>query len=83
MITQTIPQTPLRTVIDDYSARVCLKFNPTREFYDNVGINRLRFWQLVKGKKEPLASEASRLSEFFSVPLVTLCANEKPGHYSK
>jgi hypothetical protein len=74
METQTNTHSPLQTAIDDYSARVGLKFNPTRDFYENVGINRLRFWQLVKGKKEPLASEAVRLSEFFSVPLATLCA---------
>lgn len=67
-------QTPLHTAINSYEAITKSRFSPTKDFYESVGINRIRFWQLVKGKKEPLLSEAARLSDFFSVPLATLCS---------
>jgi hypothetical protein len=78
----TNPQTPtsLQALINDYEARECLKFSPTKDFYKNSGINRIRFWQLVKGKKELLVSEAQLLANFFNVPLSKLITNEKPGN---
>lgn len=69
-------QTPLQTVIDDYEVRVESKFSPTKDFYESIGINRIRFWQIVKGKKEPLISEAAKLSDFFSIPLESLVTSK-------
>jgi len=72
--------TPLQTVIQGYEAKACLKFAPPVDFYDKIGINRIRFWQLVKGKQEPKASEILALSKFFNVSFNQLIINEKPGH---
>lgn len=83
MITQQIPLTPLRTAIQSHEAIAQSKFRPTKDFYHSIGINRIRFWQLVKGKKTMMVDEAVRLSDFFKVPLDQLCINEKPGHYSR
>lgn len=74
-------QTPLQTVLRDYEAGAKSKFSPTKAFYVSTGINRIRFWQLVKGKKEPFASEILTLSKFFNVSPNKLITNEKPGHY--
>lgn len=80
MNNQAITQTPLQTVIQGYEANGQLKFNPTKVFYENMEINRIRFWQLVKGKQEPKASEILALSKFFNVPVSQLITNEKPGN---
>jgi hypothetical protein len=77
------PETVLQTAILAYEERVCLKFRPPVEFYGRIGINRIRFWQLVKGKKEPFASELVSLSNFFNVPLDELCKQKRPDHYRK
>ena len=80
MINQNTPQTPLKAVIQGFEANGQLKFSPTKDFYESTGINRIRFWQLVKGKKELLVSEAQTLANFFNVPLAKLITNEKPGN---
>ena len=80
---QTLPQTPLKSAISSFEANGRLRFSPTVDFYHSIGINRIRFWQLVKGKKTMMVDEAVRLSDFFKVPLDQLCINEKPGHYSR
>lgn len=67
-------QTPISTTIAQYEDRICGKFKPDKRFYETVGINSKRFYQLVRGEKEPVASELVNLSKFFSVPLTTLCA---------
>lgn len=69
-------QTALQIVIDDYEVRGKSKFSPTKDFYASIGINRIRFWQIVKGKKEPLISEAAKLSDFFSIPLESLITSK-------
>ena len=65
---------PLQNAIRHYEVDCKSKFRPTKDFYQSVGINRIRFWQLVKGKKELLVSEARNLSDFFNVPLEQLCS---------
>jgi hypothetical protein len=80
MNAQTTPVTPLQTVIQSHEANGRLKFSPTRDFYATTGINRIRFWMLVKGKKELLISEAQVLANFFNVPLSKLITNEKPSN---
>ncbi|MPR32384.1 hypothetical protein [Salmonirosea aquatica] len=77
MANQTTIQTPLKTVIQDYEAGTKSKFRPTKDFYESMEINRIRFWQLVKGKQEPKASEILALSKFFNVPFNQLITNEK------
>jgi hypothetical protein len=44
-------------------------FKPDPSFYERVNINRIRFWQLVKGKKKPYTDEAKALSEYFGVSI--------------
>lgn len=67
-------QTPIQSTLTQYEDRIGGKFKPDRRFYDKVGINPKRFHQLLRGDKIPLLDEASRLSDFFGVPLATLCA---------
>jgi hypothetical protein len=69
----------LQRAIARYESNEALQFRPTKIFYDNVGINRIRFWQLAKGQKEMFVSEARRLSVFFRVPLEEFVKNESPG----
>ena len=83
MFTPQVSLTPLRTAIQNYETVAQSKFSPTKDFYQSIGINRIRFWQLVKGKKTMMVDEAVRLSTFFNVSLDQLCDNEKPGHYSR
>lgn len=66
-------QTPISTTLAKYEDRIGGKFKPDKRFYEKVGINSKRFAQLARGEKTPLLDEAVRLSEFFSVPLTTLC----------
>ncbi len=81
MIKAKTPQSPLHTAIIGHEAATKAIFKPTKDFYESVGINRIRFWQLVKGKKEPFASEILTLSKYFNVSPSQLITNEKPGHY--
>lgn len=60
-------QTPLSMLIADYEHNKHLKFVPNDSFYLLIGINRIRFWQLVKGKKELLAHEIRALSDYFGI----------------
>ncbi|MCF2516039.1 DUF3313 domain-containing protein [Dyadobacter sp. CY351] len=68
----------LQRAIARYESNEALQFRPTKVFYDNVGINRIRFWQLAKGQKEMLVSEARRLSTYFRVPLEEFLKKESP-----
>jgi hypothetical protein len=78
--TNFVTPTRLRLLIQRYEASERLKFRPTRDFYVAIGINRIRFWQLVNGKKELLISEAQILADFFNVPLSEFITSEKLGH---
>ncbi|MFC5408957.1 hypothetical protein ACFPMF_06540 [Larkinella bovis] len=46
-----------------------LKFTPDERFYNRIGINRIRFWQLVKGKKAMYTHEALVLADYFGIPV--------------
>ncbi|WP_298358808.1 hypothetical protein [Runella sp.] len=65
----TISLTTLKAAIDSFEERNLTEFKPKRAFYERVGINRIRFWQLVEGKKRPDVDEAHRLAEYFGKPL--------------
>lgn len=67
-------QTPIQNTLAQYEDRIGGKFKPDKRFYNKVGINPKRFGQLLRGDKIPLLDEASRLSEFFSIPLDQLCS---------
>jgi uracil-DNA glycosylase len=62
-------KTPLQNHIEHYEIETMLLFKPSRRFYDHVGINPKRFWQLVKGTKKPFAEEMQALSEFCEIPI--------------
>lgn len=64
-----IPQTPLQTAIATFEDKHLTEFKPKRSFYEHVQINRIRFWQLVEGKKRPDVDEAQRLADYFGKPL--------------
>jgi hypothetical protein len=57
---------PIQRLIDRYEAETSLVFKPSLQFYQNTGINRIRFAQLANGSKKPLLSEADTLTTFFS-----------------
>ncbi|UFH52222.1 hypothetical protein [Spirosoma sp. KNUC1025] len=69
MATTTYNKTPLSIVIADYEQHKHLKFMPEKSFYDSTGINRIRFWQLVRGEKAMLINEAQSLAEYFEIPV--------------
>jgi hypothetical protein len=69
MSTTQTTQTPLKSAIGAYERKHLTKFKPSRLFYEQIGINRIRFWKLVEGTKSPEINEARRLSDFFNVPL--------------
>ncbi len=64
-------KTPIRKVLDEYSDSVS-GFKPNPIFYSRVGINHKRFYQILRGEKEPLVSELKNLSNFFKVPISEL-----------
>lgn len=66
---QTIAETPLKAAIGSFEDKNLTEFKPKRAFYEQVGINRIRFWQLVEGKKRPDIDEARRLADYFGHPL--------------
>ncbi|AXE17880.1 hypothetical protein DR864_09120 [Runella rosea] len=69
--------TPLQTAVQSFEDKYLTKFQPTTKFYPYVGINRIRFWQLVEGKKRPTYDEAVSLSKYFGLPLEVLF-NQNP-----
>ncbi|MEA5458957.1 hypothetical protein VB796_07910 [Arcicella sp. LKC2W] len=65
-------KTPLEIHIQDYELNTMLLFKPSRRFYESVGINKKRFWQLVRGTKKPLTEETNNLSKMLKVPFTEL-----------
>ena len=65
-------QITLQQAIQDFENKNLSKFKPSKEFYAKTRINRIRFWQLVEGKKPMLASEVKSLTEFFQVPITEI-----------
>ena len=63
--------TPIKTALDQYNQRVG-GFKPNPIFYQKVGINHKRFFQLVRGDKEPMTTEIKNLSQFFNIPVSEL-----------
>jgi hypothetical protein len=57
---------PVQRLINRYETETLLVFKPSRKFYENTGINRIRFAQLANGEKRPLLDEANNLTKFFS-----------------
>lgn len=64
--------TTLGVAISHFEQRSNLKFSPDEKFYNRVGINRIRFWQLVKGKKRMFTDEARTLAEYFGLAVTDL-----------
>ncbi|MDR6195903.1 hypothetical protein [Siphonobacter sp. SORGH_AS_0500] len=58
---------PLARIIARYECESHLAFKPKPSFYDSIGINRIRFWKLVKGEKEPVTSEVRSLAKFLKI----------------
>lgn len=62
----TTQNTPIRRLIDRYETETALIFKPSKKFYQQTGINRIRFAQLTNGEKRPMLDEANELAKFFS-----------------
>jgi hypothetical protein len=54
--------------IESFEERTLTSFKPRKEFYETLGINRIRFWQLVKGTKDPKVDEAESIANYFGFP---------------
>ncbi|MBB6005132.1 hypothetical protein [Arcicella rosea] len=65
-------QTFLASHIVAFEKETMLLFKPSKAFYETVGINKKRFWQLVRGVKKPLTEETENLSKCLKVPLSQL-----------
>ncbi|MGM9510929.1 hypothetical protein ACS5NO_24555 [Larkinella sp. GY13] len=59
----------LSAAIERYEHLSDLKFTPDERFYNRISINRIRFWQLVKGKKPMYTHEALILADYFGIPV--------------
>ena len=44
-------------------------FQPTREFYKDIGMTQQRFWDLFNGKKQMTDDEYLKIAKFFNVTL--------------
>lgn len=61
--------TVLARLISKWEADNLLKFNPSKAFYERLHINKVRFSQLVSGRKQPVSTEIKALADFFKVPV--------------
>lgn len=57
---------PVKRLIDRFEAETMLVFKPSRNFYQDTGINRIRFAKLSNGEKQPTLEEANKLTTFFN-----------------
>jgi hypothetical protein len=62
-------RTPLQIHIEKYEKKNYLRFNPTKEFYKQLGISYDSFWKIVKGMRKPYVEEIKLLSKFFNIPI--------------
>ncbi len=49
-----------------------IAFKGNKGFYEALGINRIRFSQLLKGEKEPTVSELRKISNHFNLEIKDL-----------
>ncbi len=49
-----------------------LKFRPSNEFYSKLGINKKRFWQLVRNDKPATIDELKKIANLFEVDITEL-----------
>jgi hypothetical protein len=55
--------------IESFEDRTLTSFKPRREFYETVGINRIRFWQLARGEKDITVNEAQNVANYFDISI--------------
>ncbi len=61
----------LMTTINQWESKTKLKFRPQKSFYKDLGITRIRFWQIAKGEKILSVEEARTLSNYFQISVST------------
>jgi len=66
-------ETPVQKALMQYEDSIGGRFKPDTRFYTKVGINPKRFGQLLRGDKQVMGFEAKKLSDFFKIPLESLC----------
>lgn len=64
--------------INSYEKETLTKFHPSKAFYTAVGINRIRFWQLVRGEKDITVNEAQSIANYFSIPVTSFFNQKSP-----
>ena len=45
-----------------------MQFKPTKDFYQNVGINKHRFSKILKGEIQPQRAELQAIASHFNIP---------------
>lgn len=64
--------------INQFEEQTLMKFQPSKDFYAAVGINRLRFWQLVREEKDITVNEAQSIADYFTISLNDFFTNKNP-----
>lgn len=59
----------LMTTINQWEGKTKLRFRPQKSFYKELGITRIRFWQIAKGEKGLSVDEARNLSAYFQISI--------------
>ncbi len=62
----TSTSSPIQELIGRYENKTNLVFKPTRSFYQQVGINHLRFAKLARGQLRPDSEEIRGLLTYFN-----------------
>lgn len=45
------------------------RFKPNMSFFKEIGINRKRFYQILKKETDPTVQELKQIANFFKVPI--------------
>jgi hypothetical protein len=65
----------IKKIIDELETEV-LKFRPPASFYEKIGINKKRFWLLVRNEKPATVDELKAIASYFKVTFWELIEKE-------
>jgi hypothetical protein len=65
---QTNVLTPIRELIDE-ALPANMQFKPTKDFYQEVGINKHRFSKILRGEIQPQRNELHAIAGHFHIPV--------------
>lgn len=73
--TYKIYMNTIKKIIDELETEV-LKFRPPASFYEKIGINKKRFWLLVRNEKPATVDELQAIANYFKVTFWELIEKE-------